>query len=99
MKGEISVSYAKWETRENMFQRVIQINENSVIEKGGIPIMYDENNLYLNNDEAHSLIIGTTGSGKTQSTILPLMKLSMSETSARKVCQDRKSRGAFFSLI
>ena len=71
------MSYAKWETRENMFQRVIQINENSVIEKGGIPIMYDENNLYLNNDEAHSLIIGTTGSGKTQSTILPLMKLSM----------------------
>lgn len=71
------VSYAKWETRENMFQRVVQINEKSIIEKGGIPIMYDDNNLYLNNDEAHSLIIGTTGSGKTQATILPLMKLSM----------------------
>jgi len=71
------MSYAKWETRENMFKRVIQINENSVIEKGGIPIMHDDNNLYLTNDNAHSLIIGTTGSGKTQSTILPLMKLSM----------------------
>ena len=71
------MSYAKWETRENMFQRVIQINEGSIIEKGGIPIMYDDNNLYLNNEESHSLIIGTTGSGKTQSTILPLMKLSM----------------------
>ena len=71
------MSYARWETRENMFQRVVQINERSIIEKGGIPIMYDENNLYLNNEESHSLIIGTTGSGKTQSTILPLMKLSM----------------------
>lgn len=71
------MSYAKWETRENMFKRVVQINEKSIIEKGGIPIMYDDNNLYLNNDEAHSLIIGTTGSGKTQATILPLMKLSM----------------------
>lgn len=71
------MSYAKWETREDMFKRVVQINEKSIIEKGGIPIMYDENNLYLNNDEAHSLIIGTTGSGKTQSTILPLLKLSM----------------------
>lgn len=71
------MSYAKWETRENMFKRVIQINENSKIEKGGFPIMYDENNLYLTNEESHSLIIGTTGSGKTQATILPLMKLSM----------------------
>ena len=59
------MSYAKWETRENMFKRVIQINENSKIEKGGFPIMYDENNLYLTNEESHSLIIGTTGSGKT----------------------------------
>lgn len=71
------MSYAKWETRENMFKRVVQINEKSVIEKGGIPIMYDEKNLYLNNDDSHSLIIGTTGSGKTQATILPLIKLSM----------------------
>ena len=71
------MSYAKWETRENMFKRVVQINEKSIIEKGGFPIMYDNNNLYLTNEESHSLIIGTTGSGKTQATILPLMKLSM----------------------
>lgn len=71
------MNYAKWETRENMFKKVIQINEKSIIEKGGIPIMHDENNLYLTNDDAHSLIIGTTGSGKTQATILPLLKLSM----------------------
>ena len=43
------MSYAKWETRENMFKKVIQINEKSNIEKGGIPIMYDDNNLYLTN--------------------------------------------------
>ena len=71
------MSYAKWETRENMLKRVIQVNEKSIPNKGGIPIMYDDNNLYLANDDAHSLIIGATGSGKTQSTILPLMKLSM----------------------
>ena len=71
------MSYTKWETRENMFNRVVQINEKSIIEKGGFPIMYDDNNLYLTTEESHSLIIGTTGSGKTQATILPLMKLSM----------------------
>ena len=32
------MSYAKWETRENMFKRVVQINEKSIIEKGGFPI-------------------------------------------------------------
>lgn len=71
------MSYAKWETRENMLKHVVKVNEESVIEKGGIPIMYDEDNLYLNTSDSHSLVIGSTGSGKTQATILPLMKLSM----------------------
>lgn len=71
------MSYAKWETRENMLKYVFKINDKSIIEKSGFPIMYDENNLYLTKEEAHSLIIGTNGSGKTQAAILPLIKLSM----------------------
>lgn len=70
------MSYAKWETKENMLNRVIKVNKESNIEKSGILIMYDEDNLYLTKDDSHSIVIGSTGSGKTQSIILPLIKLA-----------------------
>ena len=40
-------------------------------------MMYDENNLYIKDDEAHTLVIGSTGSGKTQSTLLPQARLAI----------------------
>ena len=39
--------------------------------------MYDDNHLYIKDDEAHNLIIGSTGSGKTQSTMLPQLRLAV----------------------
>ena len=71
------MNYANWETKENILKNTIQLNERSIIERSGIPILYDDNNLYINNNESHQLIIGATGSGKTQTTILPQLKLSM----------------------
>lgn len=43
----------------------------------GFPLVYDKkkNLIYVDNGESHSLVIGATGSGKTQMVILPLVSL------------------------
>ena len=40
-------------------------------------MLYDEKNLYIDNKERHNLLIGSTGSGKTQAIILPMIKQSL----------------------
>lgn len=69
--------YARWATKKEMSQRLTPVKVLGELEKSGIPLMYDESTLYLDEREAHSLVIGATGSGKTQATILPLLNLSM----------------------
>ena len=71
------MSHAKWATKEEMIERLEAVDLSSKVEKSGIPIAYDDKYLYVDTKEAHSMIIGSTGSGKTQTTILPMLKLSM----------------------
>lgn len=42
---------------------------------GGIPFIFDKKEIYVDNSEAHSLIIGSTGSGKTRRLVLPLLNI------------------------
>ncbi len=46
-------------------------------EAAGFPLCYDKKNnlVYVDNGEAHSLVIGATGSGKTQMVINPLVNI------------------------
>ena len=71
------MSYSRWATEEEMKNKLVPVNLETGVKKSGIPLMYDNNYLYINDNEIHSLIIGTTGSGKTQTTILPILKLAM----------------------
>lgn len=41
----------------------------------GIPLMYKKDNIWVDNGENHTLVIGATGSGKTQTVILPTVKV------------------------
>lgn len=71
------MSYARW-CKDNEIKEIlkkIDIKEN--IEKAGVPITGGGNKLFINDRDGHSLIVGATGSGKTQATILPLTKLAM----------------------
>ena len=67
----------RWLIHEELIKNLTPVDKNTTIEKSGIPMTYDENKLYIDNSEAHSLVIGTTGSGKTQSTLLPQARLSI----------------------
>ena len=71
------MAYSRWATTEELISKLTQINYDSDIKKSGTPMMYDERNLYIKDDEAHTMVIGTTGSGKTQSTMLPQLRLAI----------------------
>lgn len=71
------MNYSKWATRDEMHQRTIPVNLKTGVEKSGLPVMYDDNYLYIDTNEAHNLLIGCTGSGKTQVVILPILRLAM----------------------
>ena len=58
----------KLNTLGNRITRISKIEE---IKKSGIPVGYDDNSIYLDCKESHTLVIGSTGSGKTQSIVLP----------------------------
>lgn len=68
---------SRWATKEEVVSKLEGVNLETGVKKSGIPIGYDDKYLYIDERESHSLIIGSTGSGKTQSLILPLVKLSM----------------------
>ena len=71
------MNYGRWSTQEEMQKRLTKINKESKIERGGTPITGDNNNIYIDDREAHTLVIGSTGSGKTQAIIMPSIKLSI----------------------
>lgn len=69
--------YAKWCKDKEMKNVLNEINIKKEVTSTGTPIIADGDNLYLTNEEAHALVIGATGSGKTQTVILPTIKLSL----------------------
>lgn len=67
----------RWATKKEMEEVLTKVTGKEKISKSGLPIMYEGEKLYINDKEMHNLIIGSTGSGKTQSMILPMLKLSI----------------------
>ncbi len=42
---------------------------------GGVPLIYGKDGIYVDNSEYHTLVLGATGSGKTQAIVNPTVKL------------------------
>ena len=68
--------YSHLATKEEIKNRLQEISQKEVIDKSGIPLFYGNDKIYIDNSETHNLIIGSTGSGKTQAFILPMINLS-----------------------
>ena len=71
------MSYARWASKEEILNHTTRLNKEDEVKKSGVTFMYDDKNLYINDSEAHALVIGGTGSGKTQTTIMPQLYLSI----------------------
>ena len=71
------MNYSRWATKEELLEKLTKVNYDTDLKKSGIPMAFDEENLYIKDDEVHSMIIGSTGSGKTQTTVLPVLRLAI----------------------
>lgn len=69
--------YSKWSTKSDLENSTIEINLKEKNKKSGIPVYYENDKCYTTKGDSHTLVIGSTGSGKTQSITFPLIKFSM----------------------
>ena len=72
------MKFAQWETLENMKELVplLKVNGKGKIKASGLPMAYNDECLYVDARNSHSLIIGSSGSGKTQAITFPMLNLA-----------------------
>lgn len=71
------MKYASWATNEMLQKLTVSVNRDTNLKASGLPMGYDEKNFFINDKESHSLVIGSSGSGKTQAVVLPMLKMSV----------------------
>ena len=69
--------YSKLLSQNEAQKSLKPIKLKNKIESSGVPMIYDDKCFYLSNSEQHTLVVGSTGSGKTQCILLPMINLSM----------------------
>ena len=66
--------YSRWAKDREIQEELECVQLNSTNSKAaGVPLMLNEKEMWVDNGEYHSLVIGATGSGKTQTVILPMV--------------------------
>ena len=75
---KVSKGYSRW-AKEKEIQTDTDIMEIDVFDKkvkgAGIPLMVKKEKLWVDNGEYHTLVIGSTGSGKTQTVVFPQVRV------------------------
>lgn len=68
--------YSKWADKKSMQAELKPVNAAEYNSKyAGIPLINDGKTLWVDDGEYHNLIIGSTGSGKTQCIIFPMVEV------------------------
>lgn len=66
--------WSKWEDHKSAKKKLVHVKASAEsYEAGGVPIITDGDDIYLDTGAYHSLTLGTTGSGKTESMIKPMI--------------------------
>lgn len=71
------MNYARWATKEEMLKVLKKVDINSNIQASGIPMGYDKDDIYIKDDNSHTLVIGAPCSGKTQAVMLPQVRMAI----------------------
>ena len=66
--------YSRWAKDKEIKEELdcVEITQKNS-KSAGIPLLLNEKEMWVDNGEYHSLVIGATGSGKTQCLILPMV--------------------------
>lgn len=64
-------NYSEFTTFEDIQPELNKVNSKKDIKGSGIPVYYDNDSIYVDEDNGHTLVIGSTGSGKTQAITMP----------------------------
>ena len=68
--------YSRWCKDKEMKKTLNEINPSLThVEHAGIAIINNGKKVWVDDGEAHNLIIGATGSGKTQAVVFPMIKI------------------------
>ena len=72
--------YSRWATDKDIInsegvKKVSYTNKES--KYGGVPLVYQKDGVYVDDSEYHTLVLGATGSGKTQTIVNPTVKMLM----------------------
>ena len=66
--------YSRWAKEKELQEELTRVEITQKNAKAaGVPIMLSSTEMWVDNGEYHSLVIGATGSGKTQTVILPMV--------------------------
>lgn len=71
--GSFEYGSSRWSSKKEIKKNYKVWNVGSKLESGGIPVTFLDGKFYYCDTFDHTLIIGSTGSGKTVSCILPLI--------------------------
>ena len=69
--------YARFADSDEVKKNLTKMNKDTEIVKSGIPYFHDDDYVYVDTSDAHNIVVGSTGSGKTQTTVLPQLRLSL----------------------
>lgn len=68
--------FSRWCTDKEMKKTLSELNvTDEEYEHAGFPLVSDGEKLWVDDDNSHNLVIGSTGTGKTQCIIHPLVKI------------------------
>ena len=69
-----SKGYSRWAKEKEIKEELDMVEITQKNSKAaGVPLILNEKEMWVDNSEYHSLVIGATGSGKTQTVILPMV--------------------------
>jgi Type IV secretory pathway, VirD4 components len=82
--------YSRWATEKEMKKELSYIDPHSdQNDVAGIPLIINKKGVWVDNGGYHNLIIGSTGAGKTQTTIFPMVK-NLSRNNESMIITDPK---------
>lgn len=82
--------YSRWAKDSEIKRELVEVDPKAyTTNAGGLPVINNGKKMWVDDGEAHNIIVGSTGSGKTQGVVLPLVQ-SLAKNSESMIITDPK---------